>query len=214
MANIRDLLIGAVLSGGVTFGTTYYLGELEHQRTVAERDAALEQAAVVAEQDARRSRTWEFYRTWQSDALIAQRDALDAAVRARPGVGVDDWDSAAGASELRTAALRDVLRFYTDFGVALSADQLDFELAVSLFGPNAAWWNQRALPSLCHGYEIGGNDRFDIMLYTVAVISGSRNSACPADPRVEEMPTLTAMPAPAARPAPRPAAPAPFSAPD
>jgi len=188
MANVRDLLIGAVLSGIVTFGTTFYFAERDHARDMeAEKQRAahvqdeLRLAQEAAEAQARRDRTWEIYRDWQSEDFAARRDTLFVAIRARPTATFASWDTGPGASEARSSAFRDVLRFYGNLGVALRAGQLDEGLVRDLFGPNVLWWQERALPALCRDYLYGSDDLFDNALYTFHLIAGDNQTMCLAD---------------------------------
>ena len=159
---IRDLAIGAVISGILTFGTTYYFSERENARNT--------QATTASES---RERVWEAFRRYQSDTIIATRDTVSVALRERPGVTIASWDTAEGSSPERSRALRDYLRFYADLGVILSSDQVDHALAEELFGPNVDWWQETALPALCREYR-GDNSVFEGALYAFDQIYGSQ----------------------------------------
>jgi hypothetical protein len=159
---VRDLVIGAVVSGAVTFATTYYFSERENARN-----------AEVAFVSQGRERVWEAFRRYQSEAMVATRDTVSVALRERADVTFANWDTAPGASPERSRALRDYLRFYADLGVILSSDQVDHRLAEELFGPNVDWWQEMALPVLCRDYE-GDNSVLEGALYAFDQVYGSQ----------------------------------------
>ena len=181
MASVRDLLVGAVLSGAMTFGTTYYFNE----RNRALDAAALAQAQAASEAAERlaglQRSTVDYFTRWQSSEYAAARDTLLAAVQSRPNVNINAWDAGPGASAANSDSMRTILRFYSDLGNALDAEQVDADLTARLFAPNVLWWNERVLPNLCRGY-IGGNDRFDSALDTFNRILPSGETGCPHQP--------------------------------
>jgi hypothetical protein len=163
-------LIGAVISGVVTFSSTYYFQDrarmLDHQQALV--------SAQNAERAALRERTWQLYREWQSERLAAARATVADELGQHPDHNIDDWRNSDPSTR---QALDEVLRFYTELRVANSADQLDEPLMRELFDPYFAWANEELLPPLCRGHS-EPMMRFDGAVYDLFALTETNVRAC------------------------------------
>jgi len=195
MASVRDLMIGGVLSGVMTFGVTYFFSERENAQAEARAIAAEERAQAETDRAAKQARTWEFYRRFQDERMAASRQRLSDAFDQNPELNFNSFRQASPDAD----AFVTLATFYSDLQGAQSSDQLDHELVDGLFGPNILWWNERALPRLCRGFVARETDNFSLRalgtIATFSELSGQTPVGCPRSTEPVRM-----LPRPTSRP--------------